>query len=242
MQKDNIIKVVILNFIIIITAIVAYSPGLLNLRPGDDSIFRAGMSIIIIIVLIFAFFYGNFELTKPKVLKRVNVKEISDIEKAEKLLANYFNAKYFGSTAKTAANQLDRLVKSFDKLKDILNERFEEGTMSHNKYMRVIESAGSSAIDNIVTMANRMQMFDENTYDKLLDYKNDDIPDDIQEKQLELYDGNMDIIKQTIAANENLLLKMDTLLMELAAVKDKRETELLLEEIEKLTNEVKYYQ
>ncbi len=235
-------KIVILNTIIILTTIVCYSPGLLCLRLSDG-IFRAGMSIIMTIVLFFAFIYGNYLLLKEPEYKRISTESISDIDKAESLLKLYCSGKYFGKLAKTATDQLHRLLKSFERTKVIINERFEEGSLSWNKYYSIIEAAGNSALNNIVAMANRMQMFDETGYDRLQNYKNDDIPDDIQEQQIELYNSNLEKIKESISINERIILKMDTLMMELSSTDTNNSgNNELLEEIEQLTKEAKYYQ
>ena len=50
------IKLILANLSIAAAAIVLYSPGLINLRLSDYSIFRAGMSIIAALLLILAFF------------------------------------------------------------------------------------------------------------------------------------------------------------------------------------------
>ena len=74
-------------------------------------------------------------------------------------------------------------------------------------------------------------------------YRNDNIPDDIQEKQIALYKENQAKIEGAIAVNENLILKMDTLSMELAKISNSSEADMetMLGEIEELTKEVKYY-
>ena len=91
-------------------------------------------------------------------------------------------------------------------------------------------------------MANRMQLFDSSDYLRLQNYKDDDIPDDIQEKQLELYEKNITMINNAIALNEQLLLKLDMLSMELASTIDSNDSNTaLLDEISKLTEEAKYY-
>ncbi len=237
------IKLVLFNAIIAATAVICYSPGLINLRLSDESIFRAGMSIIMALILISVFFYGNYQMLSKKEQKFITRENISDIDKAEALLRTYFGGKYFGKTAKAADEQLQRMLKSFKRTKIMIDEKFDEGSLSWNKYSSIVDAAQQSALDNIIAMANRIQMFDETEYRRLSSYKDDMIPDDVQEKQLELYDKNMDNIRNAIAVNEKLLLKMDTLSMELSDVGEKKgnESDELLKEIEQLTEEVKYY-
>ena len=94
-------------------------------------------------------------------------------------------------------------------------------------------------------MANRMRLFDEKEYARLQHYREDDIPDDIQEEQLKLYQKNSDNVRSTISLNEKILLKLDALAMEVSSSASGEDADLnndLLNEIGKLIDETKYYQ
>ena len=94
-------------------------------------------------------------------------------------------------------------------------------------------------------MANRMRLFDEKEYARLQHYREDDIPDDIQEEQLRLYQKNFDNVRSTISLNEKILLKLDALSMEISSLNsgdDKNLNHELIHEIEKLIDETRYYQ
>ena len=238
-------KLITANLCIVITAIILYSPGLLNLRISDYSIFRAGMSVIGALALIAVFFFVNLRLLKEPEKKPVLLEDVPNIEKARDILKGYQGGKYFGSTARTAIEQLDRIYKCRRRLSGILEQKFEKGTMSWDKFNSVAVMAESSAIQNVVAMANRMQLFDEKEYARLKHYREDDIPDDIQEEQLKLYRKNFDDVRSTIALNEKLLLKLDALALKLSYSDSGENAELnsdLVKEIEKLIDETKYYQ
>ena len=117
--------------------------------------------------------------------------------------------------------------------------------MSWEKFDRVAAAAQTSAIQNVVTMANRMLLFDEKEYTKLQHYRDDDIPDDIQEERIKLYQKNFERVKSTIALNEKILLKLDALALELSSSVSDEGADTnshLVQEIEKLIEETKYYQ
>lgn len=80
---------------------------------------------------------------------------------------------------------------------------------------------------------------------RLKHYKEDDIPDDIQEEQLKLYRDNYESTKAALALNEKILLKLDALAVGLSSFEINANEDMnneILEEIEKLTNDAKYYQ
>ena len=90
-----------------------------------------------------------------------------------------------------------------------------------------------------------MRLFDEKEYARLQHYREDDIPDDIQEEQLRLYQKNFDNVRSTIALNEKILLKLDALAMEISSSASSDDADLnngLIEEIEHLIEETRYYE
>lgn len=238
-------KLITANLCIVILAVVLYSPGLICLRISDYSIFRAGMSIIAALALITAFFLINLRLLKAPDRKPVMLEDVPDLDKAKDILKKHLDSKYFGSIARTASEQLDRIFKCRQRLSGILEQKFTKGTMSWDKFNSVVEAAESSAIKNVVAMANRMRLFDEKEYARLQHYREDDIPDDIQEEQLKLYQKNFDNVRSTIALNEKILLKLDALAIEVSSSASSEDADLnndLLNEISKLIDETKYYQ
>ncbi len=241
----KLIKLIAVNLCIAAAAVILYSPGLVGLRLSDYSIFRAGMSIIAALLLIIIFFLANITLLKGPDQKPVVLEDVSDLEKAKNILKDHYGGKYFGSMARTASEQLDRILKCRQRLSGILEQKFTKGSMSWDKFDSVAAAAEASAIKNVVAMANRMRLFDEKEYARLTHYREDNIPDDIQEEQLRLYQKNFDNVKSTIALNEKILLKLDALAMEISSLATGSDANLnheLIHEIEKLIDETKYYQ
>lgn len=239
------LKLILANLSIAAAAVVLYSPGLINLRLSDYSIFRAGMSIIAALLLILAFFLINIRLLKEPDRKPVMEDDVHDLDKAKDILRSHWEGKYFGSLARTASEQLDRIFQCRQRLSQILAQKFTRGTLSFEKFDSVAAAAESSAIKNVVIMANRMRLFDEKEYARLTHYREDDIPDDIQEEQLRLYQKNFDNVRSTIAHNEKILLKLDALAMEISQASSGEDTALnneLIGEIERLIDETKYYE
>ena len=223
-------------------AILTYSPGFLYLRPSDESIFRAGMSSIVFLALAFAFCYGNLTLLKTKEKVTYTKENIKDMREAQSILSSYKNGEYFGEIATTAINQISRLETSTQRAKLEIGNKFERGSLSWQKYYGAVEEANSIALDNVISLANRIQFFNEDEYSRLKKYKYDSIPDDIQSQQLDLYNANMKLIESAVAVNERLILGLDTLSIELSKPGEIEEQNTnLLSDIKKLTDEVKYY-
>ena len=226
-----------------IIAVVCFSRGILNLWNTNGSAIKILIPIGILIALIAGYILMSiWYLREPKQVM-MDENENHSYSELQNVLSSYTNGKYFGKIAKTVMEQLERLNTSCERTKEAINKRFDKSSVSYEKYYSIVDVAEKTANQNVVAMTNRMKFFDEEEYARLENYRNDNIPDDIQEKQIALYKENQAKIEGAIAVNENLILKMDTLSMELAKISNSSESdmEVMLGEIEELTKEVKYY-
>lgn len=240
-MKNKYLKLIILNIVIVAVMIFAYSDGFLALRPTDESILRAGMAIFLAIAGIFAFFFGNYMLLKEPEHYHFRGDEQLSLSQAREVLSSYHGGKHFGRIADTTNDQLVRLERTISRAGTAIGTKFESGSMSYDRYEATVKAAEEAALSNVISMANRMQIFDEKDYARLKNYKNDDIPDDIQERQIALYDENLKQIEAAVSANEELILALDTMSMELAKPGEEKAADPLLEEIHRLTEQVKLY-
>ena len=241
MMKKNYKKVIALNLAIVVAAVFCYSDSLLGLRVGDPSILKAGLSILIGLGLAAALIGGNYKLlSAPTTLTKEQLQSVSQVES---VLKKYLSSRYFGDVSKTALDQISRLDASATRAVNAIHARFSEGSMTGDRYVSVVNAAQNTAMENMKIIGARLSILNDEEYRRLLHYKTDDIPDDIQEKQLLLYQKNVEFIRQSIAVNESLVLKLDTLALEVSssAADAAEESDALLEEITKLTEELKYY-
>lgn len=237
------IKLIMVNLILVIILIVAYSPGLCSLQPNDISILRAGLSILIAPISIITAILANLKLIMPGKTEYIKSTEGIDIEQAKRLLRTYTENGPFLTQARTAYDQLERLQNITRKTLNILDIKFETGSMSYERFASIIESAYENAIKNIILMTNRMQMFSPSEYHRLKNYKNDDIPDDIQEKQLAFYERIRIHTRQTIEINEKIIYNMTELMAKCAESETNTiANDSVIQELETLTDQLKYYQ
>ncbi|MFQ8600059.1 MAG: hypothetical protein ACLSAP_05370 [Oscillospiraceae bacterium] len=102
----------------------------------------------------------------------------------------------------------------------------------------------ASAVKNAASLYNRICIFDEAEYASFPN-REDPIPDEIQKERMQLYQKNFDAAKEILALNEKILLKLDALAIELSSFETSANEEInsgILDEIEKLIQDAKYYQ
>lgn len=227
-----------------IVAVVCFSRGLINLFDTERaSLPRISVGIGVIVILIVGYVLMSIWYLREPKIGMMDEKADHTYDELYNVLGEYTKGKYFGPIARTVMDQIQRLNNSCVRTKDAIAKKFDKSSMSYEKYYSVVDLAEKTANQNIVAMTNRMKFFDENEYARLENYRNDNIPDDIQEKQIALYKENQAKLEQAIAVNENMILKLDTLSMELSKITDASDNtmNLTLDEIEELTKQVKFY-
>ena len=235
-------KLILTNSLIAATAIVCYSPGLLALSPLDASVLRAGSSLFVGFLLLTGLGYGNYKILNEDPRELLGeIEDEPDLKTISDVLKSYEGGKFFGPAAKTVSEQIKRFDKALDRAKQEVFRRFPKGSMAREKYMSVLNAAQTTVFKNIITMVNRMKLFDEDEYERLMHYREDNIPDDIQEKQLDIYKQNMSLTEEAISKNETMILRLDTLSVEISKTGPDDSSETILDEIDNLTKEIKYY-
>lgn len=229
-----------LTVVLSLIVVVSYSEGFLALRPTDESILRAGLSLFIAPMSAVVFFYSGYQMLKAPEKVMLTRETLLDMNKAKEIFSRYHGGKEFGRLADEAMSQVARLEASSLRARLQIESRFGSTSMTSDRYLASIDTAKEASLENIITIANRLQLFDEREYARLKHYKEDDIPDDIQEKQIELYATNTEAIRQAIAANERLVLSLDSMSAGLLTQSDSQVNETI-ESIEKLTDQLKYY-
>ena len=246
-RNHRLLKMVLLNAAVVVAAVFVYSPGFLGLRLSDESILRAGFSIIAGLGLLGTFFVGNVKLLEKPRPVQLEFKEDTEwsqgnVRLLSESIAAFTNSRVLGSIARTSEGQLERAVKVVERTEEALDKKFEKGSLGWQRYAAVVESAKNAVFTNFYRQASRMQAFDEEDYKRLEHYKEDDIPDEIQEPQIAVYQQELAAFKYRLQVIEQIIYKLNTMSMQLSLDgDDQKEVQELLEEIVQLTDEVKYY-
>lgn len=227
-----------------IAAGILYSPGLIALSVFDASIFKATLAVVLGIVLVAGLAHSTFQYFRPdkKQIKTVNAS--LDVTELTKKLTEHIYDDYMGDLAKQAVTQVDRLNKTIKKVEFEIGEKFVPNTMTYKNFYSSVDVAGDYAFKNLSNFVTRLRLYDDQDYAMIKTYKHDAIPDNIQEEQIELIKQNKQLAADALNANEQLIIGLEKLAMKLAdsnfeAESDKNDE--LLENINKLTETIKYY-
>ena len=217
MKKKKIKKLIFGNLGFLIGFVVLFSPGLLGLSIVDASAVKAALSLTLGIMMPAGMVAYNYKtISQKNDVKLIGTNQYS-VEGIRQEMKHYLGSGVFGQVARVSLDELDKCEKMQAGVDEVLDRKFEKGSLTYQKFDSIAKAAQDTILANMVNMLNRMKVIDDGVYARLQNYKHDDIPDDIQIQQLELYNKNIAAVKEKRNQNEGLIYKLDELRIELAA-------------------------
>ncbi len=228
-----------------LTDVVALSPGLLGLRLSGDSPFEAALGVTVLLMSLLVLLYGSFRLLlvspRPPADLRLNVPD--DYLEA---LRRYRRVKAMKISVMLAIDQIDRLEKKKAALFELLGQRFDPNEMSYRRFGSVIREVGNLFYANVRGMLGKLRVFDASEYDRFAGADGrQQLPGKLAKERSELYQEYVAYVSGAVGANEEILLKLDKLLLETSRLggADFEEIEAMpgMTEIDELIRQTKYY-
>lgn len=229
---------------IAITAMVLYTPWLMGLTPADPSILRAGLSVICGIVLTGAFGASTYAYLHEPEFHLLEAADVNEADDVVPQLAGLSELPVVGEYAREARGQIESMDHRRERLYRVIGAKFAEGSMSWDKFTAVVDAAQRTLLRNCALLSNRAQSFDVDGYRKTRRLLPGSQEGSLDQERAGLYREALDDMREVIEANERLLLEMGKLEMEISDLEsdDNREDNTrMLEEVEELLEQTKYY-
>lgn len=227
------------TYVLIAVAVVfLYAPWGLALRPWDYDLLRAGLSIIAGIGLVGIFGTSTYLALKDPDVKLLEPAKVMSDDEVVPVLEEYADTPYVGEIASEALEQVRSASRKRKRLRKVISVQFAEGSMSWDKFCRLVDVAERTILRNAALVANGVQSFDREGYVKARKRGQ------AQAEQLALYDKTLADLQEVLSANERVLLEMAKLEMELTQLEadDTREdASQTIEELQGLIEETRYY-
>lgn len=245
MNSYKILKLGILNISLAVANIILFSPGIIGLGFVGESTFIIAFSCTVVFLDIAIFFYGNFSIItkKPGV---ISVKQLTEPDDIENALKFHKGNKIFEKDIQIILEQLVRFEKKKRTLQDILSQEFDIGQMTYKKFDGVILNVEKILYMNNKSIINKISVFDEEDYSSMKKNKsNPTFSQDLVNDKLNVYEEYIKFVSEAVEDNEELLLKLDKLLLEISKLDsiegDEIENMPEIREFDELINNTKYY-
>ena len=255
MSKKQIIKLICLNLAIALVNVVLFSRGLVGLTLGGDALLTA-LGVTDIVMSLIAFGYGNYSiLFKEPEIKLLKSGELVDAKDYTDALDQCRSKKVFETEISTAVDQVYRLMDKDKALETILLQYFTPQEMTYVRFEGVIESVKVLFYSNVKKIINRIIIFDDKDYKKTLDKVNKmkNLPtvedpyssSNSANTHMQIYNEHINFVKGLVSDNEGILVKLDSLLLEISKLDDMSDTGLenmaAIREINELIDQTRLY-
>ncbi len=213
----NQLKIIGVVLLVSVFNIYLFSPRFIGLSIGDSALSSAiGVTVLLASILL-VLFVSYQSMNQPAV--RRFAKQLQTHEDFVQALQSYQSMKSFATDLAYALEQMDRWLKKDEHLRGILAQKFEPHELSFVKFASTIEQVKQFFYVNVRNMINRLQVLDASDVDGI-EQRRDQLSQDMLQKRKELLFDHITFIKQSLNNNEEILLKLDQLMIEISKLDD----------------------
>lgn len=245
MDREMLIKLSGLNLGIAAANIITFSPRLIGLVLIGASALETALGTTFIFLSGAGLIYGNYKiLTRPEKIPQTN--KIWTVEDYIEALKIRRGLKTFEKTVDLLLDQIKRLQKKNKTIRDVLLQIFSASEMSYKKFDAVISEVDKIFFMNIRSILNKLDAFDEEDYNSVRkNYEEGAIPQQLCEEKFKVINEYINFVKAATEDNEQILLKLDKLLLEISGLNSVESGQLEqmagMIEIDNLIKQAKYY-
>jgi hypothetical protein len=244
MNKDMLIRLLALNLGIAAANIAVFSSGLLAVDLFGSALEKAFGSAFLVLSGS-GLVYGNYKLlSEPE--KAIPIGAKSTKEDYVEALNDHRGLETFERNIDLLFDQIERLQKKNKTIRDILLQIFNASEISYQKFDAVIAEVENIFFKNIRSIINKLNAFDEDDYNFIKKQRNSGaFSEEIMEEKFKVYNEYIRFVKEATEDYEQILLKLDKLLLEISGLNciESGELEQMagMIEIDNLIKQAKYY-
>jgi membrane protein implicated in regulation of membrane protease activity len=240
---SKIMKLFMITGGVVVFDILMLSPGFLGIGFGRSAL-QTAMTVSILLASTLVLLFGIYSvLMKQNV--RLPVKQMKNPEDLEGALKQFKGVKSLAQEIALAMHQLERMSKKQETLRSVLNQRFEPSGLSFQKFAYTTQEVEKLFFHNIRSMINRLHVFDEDEFQSIAKQNTSQLSPELLQEKRTVYKAHISFIKTSLHMNEEILFKLDKLLLEITRL-DSLETGDIgqmpgMQEIDALIKQTQFY-
>lgn len=223
--------------------IVVFSRGFLGIEIGGSALSSA-IGATVLAASAIALIYGCYSLLF-RAEAALPTKEIKTREDYVEALSRFRRIKVLEEDMGLALRQLERLAKKKNTLLEVLKQRFDPAELSYKKFAAVIREVEKLFYLNVRSVINRLNTFDESEFESVSGRKPSPLSPELLQARKSVYGEYLSFTKQSLATNEEILLKLDQLLLEISRLDSLEPGDIdgmpCMQEIDALIKQTQYY-
>ncbi len=242
-NTEKIIKILVLNIGIGVIDTILFSPGLLSIKIIGGSAFETAFGATAVLMSGIVFIFGNYNLLieKEKTIQASEIKTVDDYIDALK----QNDKRIFEKDITTILEQIEMFQKKRETIKEVLLQKFDITEISYSKFDGVISDLENVFYMNIRSIINKLNAFDEKDFNRIKKDAENKFSKEFINTKMRIYGEYISFVRKAIEDNEQIILKLDKLLLELSKFNSleggKIEDMSAMKEIDELINKIKLY-
>lgn len=230
---------------VVILNVLVLSPGLLGVEIGGVSPVETAIGVTLLIVSLLVVLYGSYILLlKPPVT--TSLQEPKTNEDYITALSQYKKVKVLKKDITLAIDQITRMEKKNSALLNVLSQRFDPAELSFKRFNTVSYEVKKLFYLNIRGILNKLNVFDASEFALFVSpQKPSPFSDQLVHKKTALFNEYLTHVTGYLQANEEILLKLDKLLLEISLLDSTVHTDIeempCMQEIDELIRQTKFY-
>ncbi len=237
MGTKQFIRLLILTILSSLLLIWLFSPGFVGLKIVGGSIFESLLGLAAIAVVVFAIWF----ILQPQ--KHIITQQESIHNYIQSLSALSRND-VFMVNAKCLIEQVKRFDDKLDTVDQIILKKFDASEISYARFHQVLKATREVFYSGVQSVINRMIAFDEDDYRRITQGQAKISPA-LLETKMKLYREHLEFINITVEKNEEILVRLDRLLLESSKMSslevENLENMQAIKELDTLTDQAKQY-
>ncbi len=244
MAPKRIRQIVLLNLLIIIINVAIFSKAFLGLSLFTGTVLGMTSAWFTIVATTFAFFQGNISLLKKPETRKLISNNLNSLDDCVFVFEEAINnGDVFDKDILKNLEQIKRFRKKQRTIKDILLQKFAVNELTYQKFSSVLEEVEKVMYMNMRSILNKIAAFDVEEYEDL--QKRGFQPNEVSNEKMQIYKEYISFVKDATKTNEDILLKLDKMLLEISkynSIEGGEVSELpAIKEMDELIENIKLY-
>lgn len=240
---NKIMKLLVITGGVVVLDIIMLSPGFLGIGIGRSAL-QTAIAVSVLLASTLGLLFGIYSVLNKQTV-RIPVRPMKSQEDLEGALKQFKGVKSLTQEISTALHQLERMHKKQETLQSVLIQRFEPSGLSFQKFAATTQQVEKLFFHNIRSMINRLHVFDEEEFQSIAKQNTSQLPPELFQEKRNVYKSHISFIRASLHMNEEILLKLDKLLLEVSRLDSMESGDIGqmsgMQEIDALIKQTQFY-
>ena len=248
MSKDRMVKLLIFNAGLCLVNILLFSNAFFHIDMTGQNALTMALGVMTIVMSLSLFGYVNYKLLFPPPAPPpppLTAARLATPDDCVQALTRYIqsNVATFSADLKAVIEQIRRMEKKKQTIRDILLERFSDTELSYGKFEGTVGEVEDIFMRNVRSLLKRVSAFDEGEYETAL--RGEAAHTRLAETRRAILNDYTTFVSRSVENNEEILLRLDRLILEISKLSDIHDGDVeslpAMRDLDALINDTKWY-